>query len=111
MDYFAADGTVIHLQPNEIVPLEFAAAQSELSVGRARADGAPSLELTVSAPYGQEIAAAFAASVPLYEGTRPIVEPAAPYLAFLKEQVANARAQHADFKGEWVYFFITTAAE
>ena len=111
VDYFAADGTVIHLQPNEVVPLEFASAKSELSVGRARSDGAPSLELTVSAPYGQEIAAAFAASVPLYDGTRPIVEQAAPYLTFLKERVTAARAAHADFKGEWVYFFITTSAE
>ena len=48
------------------------------------------------------------ASVPLYDGNRPLVEPAEPYLAFLKEQVAKARAEHADFKGEWVYFFITT---
>ena len=38
-----------------------------------------------------------------------MVEPAAPYLAFLKSRVAARRAEHADFKGEWVYFFVTTA--
>lgn len=48
--------------------------------------------------------------MPLYAGTRPLVEPAAPYLAWLKQQVRAARAEHADFKGEWVYFFVTTAA-
>jgi len=54
---------------------------------------------------------AFATSVPLYDGLRPMVEPAAPYLAFLRDRVAQARGAHADFKGEWVYFFISTAAE
>ena len=70
----------------------------------------PYLELIVSAPFGQEIAAAFASNVPLYEGTRPIQEPAEAYLEFLKERVAIARASHPDFKGEWVYFFISTRA-
>lgn len=107
VDYFTADGNVLHLQPNSVVPLEFAAAKSEQSVGKTRSDG-PFLELTVSPPFGQEIAAAFAASVPLYEGLRPIQEPAAPYLEFLKSRVAEARATHPDFKGEWVYFFIST---
>ncbi|MGB3246770.1 MAG: DUF4384 domain-containing protein [Sulfitobacter sp.] len=111
VDYFAADGSVIHLQPNDVVPLEFATAKAALSVGRARADGSPSLELTVSAPFGQEIAAAFAASHPLYEGTRPLQEPAGAYLQFLKERVTETRAKNADFKGEWVYFFITTSAD
>lgn len=109
MDYFVADGSVIHLQPNDIVPLTFAPAKSAQSVGRKREDQ-PYLELIVSAPFGQEIAAAFASNVPLYEGTRPIQEPAEAYLAFLKERVTQARARHADFKGEWVYFFISTQA-
>lgn len=107
VDYFDKDGNVIHLQPNEFVPNELVPADAEVLVARSDGDK-PALELTISAPFGQEIAAAFAASVPLYDGNRPLVEPAEPYLAFLKEQVAKARAEHADFKGEWVYFFITT---
>lgn len=110
MDYFVADGTVIHLQPNDIVPLTFAPAKSAQTVGHVR-DDQPYLELIVSPPFGQEIAAAFASNVPLYEGTRPIQEPAEAYLAFLKEQVSAARAAHPDFKGEWVYFFISTSAK
>ncbi len=109
VDYFDKDGNVIHLQPNEFVPNELVPADAEVLVAKSDGDK-PALELTISAPFGQEIAAAFAASVPLYEGNRPLVEPAEPYLAFLKEQVAKARAEHPDFKGEWVYFFITTRA-
>lgn len=110
VDYFVADGSVIHLQPNDVVPLERLKAKAPMSVGRDRGDK-PYLLLTVGAPFGQEIAAAFATSAPLYDDLRPVQEPAAPYLAFLKERVAAARARDPDFKGEWVYFFITTQAE
>ena len=77
---------------------------------RARA-GDAGLHVRIGPPYGQEIAAAFAASEPLYAGLRPIVEPAEPYLKWLAEQVAMARARSPDFKGEWVYFFVTTRAK
>ncbi len=107
IDYFDADGNVLHLQPNDVVPVGLAAAKSPLTSGVER-DGLPALILTVSPPFGQEIAVAFAASVPLYDGLRPIMEPAEPYLEFLTKRVADARAAHPDFKGEWVYFFITT---
>ena len=107
VDYFTADGNVIHLQPNSIVPLEFAAAKSPLSVGKDRGDK-PALDITISPPFGQEIAAAFASSIPLYDGLRPLQEPAEPYLAFLKERVTLARETDPTFKGEWVYFFIST---
>jgi hypothetical protein len=77
-------------------------AQASFGIGK------EGLQLTIAPPFGQEIAAAFAASEPLYDGLRPIQEPAAPYLAFLQERVREARAKNPDFKGEWVYFFITT---
>lgn len=107
VDYFDKDGNVIHLQPNAFVPNRLVAADEQVLVGKS--DGTnPALDLKIGPPFGQEIAAAFASSVPLYKGDRPLIEPAAPYLAFLKDRVAAARAEHADFKGEWVYFFITT---
>lgn len=108
VDYFDADGNVIHLSPNDQTPLQAVTAKSVLNIGATSAD-APGLFVTIGPPYGQEIAAAFAASVPLYNGNRPLVEPAAPYLDWLQQRVARARAEHADFKGEWVYFFVTTA--
>ena len=108
IDYYDADGNVLHLQPNEYLPLERVEAQSELTIGADR-QGRPSLEIIVAPPFGQEIMVAMATSQPLYEGLRPIIEPAEPYLAFMREQVAEARVRHGDFKGEWVYFFVRTA--
>ncbi len=110
VDYFDADGQVIHLTPNEVVPLTPAPAKSALQVGSDQ-DGAPALNITIGPPYGQEIAVAFAASVPLYDGVRPLVEPAEPYLQWMQARVTAAREAHADFKGEWVYFFISTQAQ
>ncbi|KID07637.1 DUF4384 domain-containing protein [Leisingera sp. ANG1] len=109
VDYFDAGGAVLHLSPNELVPLAEAAPKTALRVG-AKEAGDPGLQITVAPPYGQEIAVAFAASHPLYDSLRPLSEPAEPYLEFLRAQVAAARAEHADFKGEWVYFLITTHA-
>lgn len=108
VDYFNADGEVIHLVPNEIVPLAQTPAKTTFDVGRP-SPGKPSLDITIGPPFGQEIAVAFASSVPLYEGVRPLVEPAEPYLDDLKARIAEARAARPDFKGEWVYFFITTS--
>ncbi len=107
VDYFAADGTVIHLVPNDTVPLRLRPAKSSMRVGAPDADE-PFLNITIGPPYGQEIATAFAASAPLYDEARPLSEPAEPYLEFLKAQVTAARAKHPDFKGEWVYFFVST---
>lgn len=110
VDYFDAGGNVIHLQPNEQVPLKLRAAKATMHVGAPDANE-PHLSITIGPPYGQEIAAAFAASAPLYDGTRPLSEPAAPYLAWLKQRVAEARTNDPGFKGEWVYFMVSTKAQ
>ncbi|WP_171132982.1 DUF4384 domain-containing protein [Ruegeria sp. HKCCA6707] len=110
VDYFDADGQVIHLSPNASTPVELTPAKASLRIG-ADAPGEPGLFITIGPPYGQEIAVAFASSVPLYQDERPLVEPADDYLRFLKSRISAARSENPDFKGEWVYFFITTAAE
>ncbi|PCJ07755.1 MAG: hypothetical protein COB16_10025 [Rhodobacteraceae bacterium] len=110
VDYFDADGAVLHLSPNAAVPLSLTPAQSRLRVGAKTAEDS-GLQITVGPPYGQEIAVAFAASHPLYQGLRPISEEAATYLIWLSERVTEARETHLDFKGEWVYFFVSTAAQ
>jgi hypothetical protein len=109
VDYFDAAGDVIHLSPNATVPLQVARPKSALRVGTNSPED-PGLQITVGPPYGQEIAVAFAASSPLYEGLRPLSEAAPGYLDFLREQIATAKAQDTDFKGEWVYFLIETQA-
>ena len=112
VDYFDADGNVLHLAPNEFTPLTLTEAEAALRIGsdRALAPGEPGLFITIGPPYGQEIAVAFASSVPLYEGIRPLVEPADTYLDWLRQRVSLARDTHDDFKGEWVYFFVSTSA-
>ena len=104
VDYFDADGQVIHFIPNDSTALALGPAKSRRKVVLV-AHGKP---VHVGPPYGQEIATAFAASTPLYEGLRPLTEPAAPYLDWLKTRVAEARARDPGFKGEWVYFFVST---
>lgn len=108
VDYFDATGMVLHLQPNNIIPLNLQTANSNLSVGKAT-NGKPSLKIMIAPPFGQEIAVAFASSVDLYEGLRPTIEPAQSYLVFLKTKIEQARLKDTNFKGEWVYFFIETA--
>ena len=108
VDFFDAAGNVLHLVPNDTVPLTLHPAKSAMRIGAGEA-GTPYLNITIGPPYGQEIAAAFAASAPLYDGLRPISEPAEPYLAWMAGQVAAARAADPEFKGEWVYFFVSTA--
>ena len=109
IDYFDAKGQVLHLQPNEYVPLEAVGIKEILPIGSDRTDK-PSLSITVAPPFGQEIMVAFVSSEPLFEGLRPISEPAAPYLKDLQLAVAAARARDPQFKGEWVYFFVETRA-
>jgi hypothetical protein len=110
VDYFDADGNVLHLAPNDQVPVALSPAESALRIGTKKA-GDIGLQLIIGPPYGQEITVAFAASEPLYDGLRPIIEPAAPYLEWLKTRVADARAKNDEFKGEWVYFFVTTSEQ
>ncbi|MEW9921710.1 DUF4384 domain-containing protein [Marimonas sp. MJW-29] len=110
VDYFDAGGNVIHLMPNDRAPLQQVPAKGPIRIG-ARSAEEPGLFVRIGPPYGQEIAAAFAASAPLYDGLRPLVEPADAYLAWLQTRVVQARAADPEFKGEWVYFFVTTASQ
>jgi hypothetical protein len=113
VDFFDAAGNVVHLKPNDFTPLVNTPAKSPLQIGSPRPlnPGEPGLYIQIGPPFGQEIAVAFAASEPLYDGVRPLVEPAEPYLDWLRERVSEARETHPDFKGEWVYFFVSTTPE
>ncbi|MEQ6250645.1 DUF4384 domain-containing protein [Sulfitobacter sp. HNIBRBA3233] len=105
VDYFDAEGQVIHLRPNAQTPLVQTAQAEVFSIGRG-----DDLDLRIAPPFGQDIAVAFASSVPLYDGLRPLVEPAAPYLAEMRARIAEARQAHPDFRGEWAYLFVATSA-
>ncbi|MQQ10092.1 DUF4384 domain-containing protein [Epibacterium sp. SM1979] len=107
VDYMDAGGNVLHLSPNEHAPLIELSPAQPFSVG-ARAGQTKGLQLVIAPPFGQEIVVAFAASHPINIGPRPLVEPAGPYLEALKSGIATARAAIPDFKGEWVYFLVST---
>ncbi|WP_294221652.1 DUF4384 domain-containing protein [uncultured Shimia sp.] len=110
LDYFDANGDVIHLVPSAQRPLQAYDAATLFSIGRPDPDtGAPpALVLEISPPFGQDIAVAYAASHPLYDGVRPFVEPAAAYLTFLQDRIAQVRSTHDGFRGEWAYLFVAT---
>jgi hypothetical protein len=113
VDFFDAGGNVLHLMPNEFTPMQRTDAKGSLKIGsdRALAQGEPGLYIKIGPPFGQEIAVAFAASEPLYEGVRPLIEPAEPYLDWLRARVTEVRDLNPDFKGEWVYFFVSTSSK
>lgn len=106
VDFYTADGRVLHLVPNAHLPLRRHAPAEVVQIGARK--GEEGLALIVEPPFGTEIAVAFAASHPLYEGLRPVSEAADAYLRDLAALVDAARARHEDFRGEWVYFFVET---
>lgn len=110
LDYFDANGDVIHLVPSAQRPLKAYDPAAVFSIGRPDPEtGAPpALVLEIAPPFGQDIAVAYAASHPLYEEPRPFVEPAAAYLTFLQDRIAQVRSSHGDFRGEWAYLFVAT---
>ena len=107
IDYFDANGQVIHLVPNATVPAIRHTADSIVRIGDPTSEQT-ALDIRIAPPFGQEIAVALATSVPLYEAPRPLVEPAEPYLDWLRGRIAEARITEPHFKGEWAYFFVTT---
>lgn len=103
VDYFDASGNVLHLIPNEVLPLRLFQAGEAFAIGAAGSG----LDLIVEPPFGQDIAIALASDRPLYDGLRPISEPADEYLAFLRQRIAEVAPERA----EWVYLLVTTSAE
>jgi len=108
VDYYDNAGNVLHLIPNDHVPLRRHAPESALIIG---GDGEyfSALDLTISEPYGRDIIVAYATSSPLSDDVRPIAEAAGPYLEWLRERIA-ARQERDGIRGEWVYLFVDTAA-
>ncbi|MGI3170996.1 DUF4384 domain-containing protein [Pseudooceanicola sp. C21-150M6] len=105
IDFYDADGAVLHLQPNEYVPPLRLPAHQPVVIG-----GAGGLDLRAAPPFGLEVMVAFATSSLLDLGARPLTEPAGAYLDMLRDAVREARAADPAFKGEWVYFFVETRA-
>jgi len=107
VDFFDVDGNVLHLRPNQWEPLQYYEPGAHITIGD-DANGQPAVRLIVRPPFGRELAVAYASSVPLYDGLREAIEPAEPYLAFLRGRIAELKAENPDYKGDWVYMFVET---
>ncbi len=104
VDYYDADGNVIHLMPNELNTDNRIEANRYFKIG----DDESGLKLTIAPPFGQDIAVILATTSPLYDGSLPLIEPAAEYLPWLHARVDAFSAADPDFRGEWVYHFVLT---
>ncbi len=107
LDYFDVEGNVLHLRPNRFEALEYYEPGARIVVGEPK-EGQAFRGLRVAPPFGRELVVAYASSVPLYEGLRDTVEPAAPYLDFMRKRIAEIKAENPDYQGDWVYMFVET---
>lgn len=104
VDYFDSRGTVVHLMPSEFWPENRYWGDAEITIGGPETDA----RLFFSSPLGLDIMLIIATTEPLYDGTRPLLENGAGYLAWLDGRLRGQREAHADFQGEWAFMLILT---
>ena len=104
LDYYDGDGNVYHLLPSQFREENFFRTDEPFVIG----DRASGMNLRAAAPFGQDIAVLLAATSPLYEGVRPLVERADDYLPWLHARVDAFRESDPGFRGEWAYLFVMT---
>ncbi len=110
LDYYDKDGKVVHVLPNEFDAENRWLADQPFKVGGTVEEGAK-FQMQVAPPFGQDIAVVLGASHALYDGTRPLVEDAAGYLAWLKERIEALQDEAPGFRGEWAYLFVKTGPQ
>ena len=87
VDYFTADGFVVHLLPN---PLETSGRVEPRAVRRLGERKSGGRFWTIGPPFGDEMIVALASPLPLFPTPRPEAEPASAYLADLKRALDAA---------------------
>ena len=86
VDYYAADGTVIHLLPEAAFPGNVVAAGEIIRIGtNAITPGPLERQWRVAGPLGPKMIVALTVPVPLFPDLRPTQEDASDYLADLRE--------------------------
>ena len=101
VDYYDNDNNVIHLLPSQAFPVNRVSPRQKLRIGGTE-------KYAINPPFGLDLVVAIGASVPLFEGARPEVEPADAYLASLLQALRSARARETAFRGEYSYLFVET---
>jgi eukaryotic-like serine/threonine-protein kinase len=105
VDYYTADGNVVHLLPNP------ADADTRLEAASARRLGervGSGRFWSVGPPFGSELVLAVASISPLFSVPRPEIEPASAYLSALKEAIDAQPAAPTDAQPRAAALFITT---
>ncbi|WP_168220265.1 protein kinase domain-containing protein [Azospirillum thermophilum] len=87
VDYFTADGTVVHLLPN---PSETGSLTEPAATRRLGERSAGGRFWTIGPPFGQELLLVLASPAPLSVGGRPEAEPASAYLAALRRALRES---------------------
>ncbi|RJF77295.1 DUF4384 domain-containing protein [Azospirillum cavernae] len=105
VDYYTADGDVVHLSPNP------ADTDTQLEAGATRRLGervGSGRYWSVGPPFGSELVVALASATPLFSAPRPEIEPASAYLSALKQAIDAQPALPTDARPHAVVLFITT---
>ena len=104
VDYYDADGQVLHLMPNEHVPARRFEAAVPFTIG-----DRPGFDLRVGPPFGLDLVVALAVSEPVFPELRPTMEEAEAYLRDLEAALAGAREANDSFRSEYFYLFVLTS--
>lgn len=87
IDYFAADGSVVHLLPNPLEPNSAFAASTTRRLGERHIN---SRHWTIAPPFGVELIVAIATPNPLFSSPRPEAEPSVVYMTDLRQALSAA---------------------
>jgi hypothetical protein len=104
VDYYDAEGRVLHLMPNEFIPQRRLPPAQPFRIGDQRG-----LEMIVEPPFGLDLVVAIATSEPIFPRHRPTSEPADVYLRDLETALARARSGNRTFRSEYAYLFVLTS--
>lgn len=111
IDYFAADGSVVHLLPNPLEPNSAFAASTTRRLGERHIN---SRHWTIAPPFGVELIVAIASPNPLFPSPRPEAEPSVVYLTDLRQALSAASDGDAADGGHTApraaVYFITTVS-
>jgi hypothetical protein len=87
VDYYSANGTVVHLLPNPLETSGRVEAHSLRRLGNREASGR---FWSIGPPFGQELIVVIASATPLFTALRPEAEPVGNYLPDLKRALQAA---------------------
>ncbi|MGE8369731.1 serine/threonine-protein kinase [Cupriavidus sp.] len=89
VDYYMADGKVVHMVPSQRAKANQAPASYHATVGSLG-------DWVIAKPFGTELIVLLTTPAPLFDALRPEVEPRQDYLRALERQLGPMAARHGD---------------